>query len=294
MKEWVETIDLESWEGPFSQETKDKAVGALEQGKVVYFPTLFFPINANERPLISDEKVDPKSKNISYDIKNDRLAGTLHAQEEIEILKGMIKRYAITSRKLLELLIPHYTAGLIQAKTSYRPVEIEGRVPASYRKDDTRLHVDSFPSNPTKGQRILRVFSNINPQGKPRVWRLGEPFEKVSQKFAPGVKAPLFGSSYLLQLLKITKDYRTLYDHYMMNMHDTMKGDMGYQKNAHQQEVRFPAGSSWMVYTDQASHAAMSGQHVLEQTFHLPVGALQNESTSPLRVLEKLLNKTLV
>jgi hypothetical protein len=88
---------------------------------------------------------------------------------------------------------------------SFRPVEIAGRK-SSYRKDDTLLHVDSFPSNPTRGQRILRVFTNINQEGKPRVWRTGEPFEAVAAKMVPQISPPLFGlAPPLLKLLKITK-----------------------------------------------------------------------------------------
>jgi hypothetical protein len=292
--EWLETIHIPTFEEPISTDVQHRALQALEGGKVVYFPALPFPLYAEEKIFLSPEKVDPKAKNISYDIRKDRLAGTLHTGDSAELLKKMIKRYALLSRAFLGRLIPHYSSGIVQAKTSFRPVEIAGRKNPSYRKDDTLLHVDSFPSNPTKGQRILRIFTNVNPDGKPRVWRLGEPFENVSRKFSPKVSTPFLGFATLLKLLKITKDYRTLYDHYMLKMHDMMKGDANYQKNVLQTEVRFPAGSSWMVYTDQVSHAATAGQHVLEQTFHLPVQALKNECTSPLRVLEKQLKRKLV
>lgn len=291
---WLETLNIQDWDEPLSQDTQYKAVKALEEGRVVYFPSLAFPLNADEKQFLSPENVDPKSKNISYDIRKDTLGGTLYTGEKADLLKVMIRRYAKANRRFMDSLIPEYKKHLIQARTSYRPVEIEGRKAPSYRKDDTLLHVDSFPANPTKGQRILRFFTNVNPHGKPRVWLLGEPFEQVAKKFAPAISDPFMGSAYLLKLLKITKDYRTLYDHYMLNMHDKMKGDGAYQKNVLQKEVHFPAGSSWIVYTDQVSHAALSGQYVLEQTYHLPVGALKNENTSPLRVLEQCLNRSLV
>jgi hypothetical protein len=41
-------------------------------------------------------------------------------------------------------------------------------------------------------------------------------------------------------------------------------------------------------------HAARSGQYQLEQTFLLPVGAMIDERTSPLRVLERLKGRRLV
>src|SRR5262249_3391489 len=100
--------------------------------------------------------------------------------------------------------------------------------------------------------------------------------------------------STLLKLLRITKSYRTLYDHYMLHIHDKMKADENYQCNADQQELRFPPGCTWIVQTDQVSHAAMAGQFLLEQTFNLPINAMQEETKSPLRILERLLNKPLV
>lgn len=289
----LETIDLAKWDGLISKAIQEKSVKALENGKVLYFPTLPFVIFPEEYQFLSTEKIDPKSKNISYDLHHDRLGGSLRVGEEAQKLKNMIKRYALTTRNFVENLIPFYKSHLIQAKTSMRPVEIFGRK-SSYRKDDTLLHVDAFPSNPTKGQRILRVFTNINFEGKSRVWRIGEPFEKVVEKMLPRVSSPIFGFAHLLKFLRITKSYRTPYDHYMLHMHNQMKGDADYQRNVTQEEIHFPPGSSWMVFTDQVSHAAMSGQHVLEQTFHLPVRGLNDESTAPLRVMEKFLQRSLL
>lgn len=288
----LEHFEIQDWEQPISQSVQTKAIQSLENGQVLYFPSLPFVLHDNERPFLSPEIVDPKTKNISYDIRKDRLAGSIQSEKEAAELKAMIKRYATTSRHFLENLIPHYSPFLIQAKTSFRPVEISGRK-SSYRKDDSLLHVDSFPSSPTKGQRILRVFTNINPEGEPRVWRLGEPFEDVVEKILPRASSPIWGVASFLQLVGITKDYRTEYDHYMLQIHDTMKGDNHYQKTVPQSEARFPPGSTWIVFTDQVSHAAMSGQHVLEQTFHLPVNGIKNTATNPLMVLEKRLNRQL-
>src|SRR3546814_5569584 len=78
--------------------------------------------------------------------------------------------------------------------------------------------VDAFPSVPNHGNRILRVFSNINPHGKSRIWRLGEPFEEVAKRFLPQIRMPLKATSILLKALNITKSKRTLYDHYMLKM----------------------------------------------------------------------------
>lgn len=284
--EFLETLSLENMDQTPSKEIQSTAIQALEQGKVLFFPNLSFPLEPSERCFLSPTKVDPKSKNISYDIRNHKLGGTLCQGEEAEALKAMMHRYATKSRQLVDQLFPSYNSHIIQARTSYRPVEASGR-PQSYRKDDTRLHVDAFPANPTKGQRIMRVFTNVNPEGKPRVWRLGEPFSDVVDQMAPRVRPPFPGLFFLLKALRITKGYRTLYDHYMLKIHDLMKGDMNYQKNAKQIEVKFPSGATWIVFSDQVSHAAMSGQYLFEQTFHLPVEGMRDPSTSPLKVLER-------
>jgi hypothetical protein len=289
----LEHIDIEKWDQLIPKHVQNKAIHSLEHGSILYFPSLPFLLHENELPFLSPNITDPKSKNISYDARKDRLRGTICSEKETSELKSMLKRYAFTSRQFLEKLIPHYIPFLIDAKTSFRPVEICGRK-SSYRKDDTLLHVDSFPSNPTKGYRILRIFTNINPEQKPRVWRVGEPFDNVVEKMISRVSSPIWGIASILKLLRITKDYRTPYDHYMLQIHKTMKGDNHYQKTVPQFEVQFPSGSTWIVFTDQVSHAAMAGQHVLEQTFHLPIDGIKHTSTNPLKVLEKHLNKALV
>src|SRR5260364_180195 len=170
---------------------------------------------------------------------------------------------------------------------SYRPLEIQGRK-TSLRKDDTSLHVDAFPSSPNQGKRILRLFCNINPNRQDRVWRIGESFTDVARHFLPQIQSPVPGSARLLQMLGITKSCRTLYDHFMLQLHDLMKRDNAYQQNVRATEIRFPAGSSWIVQTDHVSHAALSGQYLLEQTFYLPVEAMACPEKSPLRILEHL------
>lgn len=293
MSKLLETFEIQDWNTDPSVAVQNKAVNALESGKVLYFPHLAFPFSQKEQLFYSPDKVDPQAKNISYNIKNDKLGGSLYEGQEAEMLKEMIKRYALAAKKFLAKLIPHYNETIIQAKTSFRPVEIFGRK-SSFRKNDTLLHVDAFPSSPNGGERILRFFTNVNPEGKPRVWRLGEPFENVAEKMLPRISSPLYGVSHALKFLGITKGFRTPYDHYMLKMHDGMKSDSEYQKKVSQEEIRFPPGSSWIVFTDQVSHAAMSGQHVLEQTFNLPVRGLKNPATAPLKVLETKLQKTLV
>ena len=56
----------------------------------------------------------------------------------------------------------------------------------------------------------------------------------------------------------------------------------------------FPALSTWVVFTDRVMHAALAGQFLLEQTFYLPVAAMQDEQYAPLRILEDICKRKLV
>lgn len=290
----LENFSAQKWNEHFPDSAQQHAIKSLEDGNILYFPNLTFPLTSDEQIFLSPDFSDPGAKNISYQADTNKLWGVQHLSDlQHQQLKKMLGRFSHYSFDLIKGILPHYAKQLTVARTSYRPVQISGRI-TSYRKDDKRLHVDAFPSAPNQGKRILRVFCNINPHGEDRVWRIGEPFDKVANRFIPQIVKPIMGSAALLRLLKITKSYRTPYDHYMLKLHNLMKADEEYQKNAEQQEVRFPPGSTWIVQTDNVSHAAMQGQYVLEQTYYLPVKAMRDEAKSPLRILEKILNQKLV
>jgi hypothetical protein len=285
-------FELESWAGPFDDATQTSAQDALESGKVLYFPNLPFVLLADETGLLTDALSNGRAKNISRD-PDGRIQGDTASPEESARLSAMMARFAAQSRDLVLGLFPTFAAGIDQARTSYRPVEIAGRI-YSPRNDDKRLHVDAFPSRPQHGRRILRVFSNIHPKGGARVWNVGEPFEDVAKRYAAHARKPLPLEPWLFEILGVTRGRRTDYDYLMLGLHDGAKLDAQYQENSPQLEFSFPAGTTWLCFTDQTMHAALSGQFCLEQTFHLPIEALRFPERSPLRVLERLSGRTLV
>jgi hypothetical protein len=230
---------------------------------------------------------------VSFDPATGRVSGASATGESAERLRGMLARFSDEAEAFVRRACPAYADRLRVGRTSFRPVEIAGRE-SSWRKDDTRLHVDSFPATPVQDQRILRVFANVNPDGRPRSWRVGEDFRGLAARFAPRLRAPMPGTALLLHVLHLTKTRRSPYDALMLQLHDRMKEDTAYQSAAPQQPFDFPPGSAWIAFTDQVSHAAMSGQHQLEQTFLLPVRAMLDEGRSPLRILEGLKGRSLI
>lgn len=288
----IETIDIDRWSGPFSGADKDRARDALERGDVLFFPRLGYPLDDTARTLLSPEFGDGKAKNVSLDPNAGMLRGTGAAGAERRRLQAMMAAFAGAATSCIEALVPAYGAGLERGRTSYRPAEIAGRS-YSALKDDTRLHVDAFPSTPTGGRRILRFFANINPTGAARYWRVGEDFADFAGRFVRRLPPPSAAAALLLSAVGATRGRRSAYDQLMLALHNAAKRDIAYQQTAPQREFAFPAGSSWLCFTDQVVHAAFAGQYALEQTFYLDVAAMAEPVRSPLRQLERLTGRPL-
>jgi hypothetical protein len=255
----------------------------IETGKVVYLPNLSFTVDNPE--LLHPSVVDAKKKNVSYDYQSKRLRGVAENSLYHRELHSMMHAYADYAQQLIIGLFPEYHSALRWGRTSYRPVEILGRQ-RSKRQDDTRVHVDAFPATPVQGWRILRVFCNVNPNHQPRVWNLGDNFNTVLTNFGPQLPTYKPWKAAVLQYLRITKTLRSAYDHYMLHLHDQMKLDDYYQAQVKKTRIDFAAQSTWIVFTDQVSHAALSGQYALEQTFYLPISAMANPDLSPFKQIE--------
>jgi hypothetical protein len=280
------------WDHAFGQQEQNDLLDQLENGQVLLFDGLRFALTSAEEGLLSPTVSDGRSKNVAIDPLSGKVSGTALEGADLERLRQMVVRFSLQARAFLEHLLPRYAGRLETRLASYRPVGVAGRETSS-RKDDARLHVDAFASRPNQGRRILRVFCNINPEGQPRTWLLGEPFEPYARHFAPGVRLQLPFEASALHALGITKSQRTAYDHLMLGLHDHGKLDDDYQRDAWRARFDFPAGSTWVCFTDQVLHAALGGQYLLEQTFLLPVSAMLHEGRSPLHILERLSGRRL-
>ncbi len=289
----LKPIAVNNWHNNPSNEISQEAIQALEHGKIVFLPQLNFTLSADENSLLSPALTNPKRKNICFNPHSGETRGAAASALQQVQLKILMQRYYQHTLGLVSTLFPSYQKHLIAGRTSLRTVEISGRS-SSYKKDDSRVHVDSFAATPVNGLRILRVFSNINPHGVARIWQTGESFSTVAKRFLPEIPSISTVEQYLLRLFKVTKALRSPYDHFMLNIHNKMKKDRAYQQSVIKTTLALPPKSSWIVYSDQVSHAAISGQHVLEQTFYLPSTAMHYPETTPLFVLEEMLKHSLI
>jgi hypothetical protein len=286
----VVTLDVASWRPAASPARTDELARSLEAGSVLTLPRLAFAFEGDEPRFLDPKWSDGRAKNISLD--GTAIKGAHGDADDLRALARMVGRFAANASGLIAALFPRYAPHLTRARTSYRPQPATGRS-MSWRKDDSRLHVDAFPSRPNRGERILRVFCNVNPHGEDRVWRVGEPFEPMARRFMPGIRAMRRSESALLAALRVTKGRRSDYDHLMLGLHDSAKADLDYQRECPQEEVRFAPGTTWICFSDQVMHAAVAGQYMLEQTIHLPLSALYLPDLSPLAILERLTGRSL-
>ena len=267
----------------------------LERGNILFFPRSPFPLPATERDFLLDQKQTGAGfhKNIAYRPAEDRLTGMgKMAAPETKHLKSILRAYSDWAEGFLGQWMPEYARNWKRDFASYRSIEEQGRAARTTARNDL-AHVDAFPTRPTHGDRILRVFTNINPV-KGRVWITSETFAGLAERFARQVgipAAPAAGAQSFTRLAKalgIRQWTRSPYDSFMLRFHDFLKENTEFQEQCIKQRWEFPPGSCWICYTDMVSHAVLSGQFALEQTFIISRKAMVLPQQSPIRILERI------
>ena len=263
----------------------------LEHDGLVVLHGVSFRLAPEEADLLAPDFSDGNAKNISL-APGGAVRGAAGQPNDIERIRALMLRFSTWARSLIVERAPGYAGALETGRTSFRPRAVDDE-PVSPRKDDRRLHVDAFASQPTGGRRILRVFTNINPDGEARAWRVGEPFETYARRWVAGARIPSPIETWALERIGVTRERRTPYDSVMLALHDAAKLDVDYQRDSPRRVVEFPPGTTWIAFTDSLVHAAVRGSYALEQTFYLPLAAMVTPETAPVRILERLTGRAL-
>ncbi len=267
----------------------------LERGGILFFsrPPFALPEEHCKFLLALRPAGSRLHKNVSYRPETDVLRGFDDGESRArvhEILRG----YATEVCEFVAGFLWPYAQKFLMDYASFRPLEEEGRDLPLHKRNDL-LHVDAFPSRPTRGGRILRIFTNVNPE-KPRVWTVGERFPQLAARYAQNAGLMRFAGEPTsarafkkgLSRLGVVPD-RAPYDRFMLHFHDWLKENADFQDTPQGKErMEFPPMATWLVFTDGVPHAALSGQFAMEQTFIIPVDALVEPGVSPLQVLERL------
>ncbi|HEY6967813.1 MAG TPA: Kdo hydroxylase family protein, partial [Candidatus Angelobacter sp.] len=238
----------------------------LERGKILFFRDVPFDFPQGDRDFLLSQKQTGSRfhKNISYRPGTDILKGVASDSPDRERLHGIMRNFSQAASKFVSRLLAPYAASVKMDFASFRPLEEMNRDLPLHKRNDL-LHVDAFPTRPTRGARILRFFININPAAG-RVWNIGESFDAFMPRLAKAQKiSPPFRGPFLRGLVRTAATLglpvtdRTRYDEYMLYLHDWLKESNDFQQNWPKQQLIFPPGCAWMVYTDGVPHAVLSG-----------------------------------
>lgn len=274
----------------------------LEEGHILLFEQAPFPLpDAAERAALAGVRQASAAyhKNISYRPGEDRVKGIAKGSGDEAAVRRALRTYSQNATRLLTELFPGYAAQWKLDFASFRPVEERGRQ-LSLRARNDLIHIDAFPTRPTNGSRILRVFTNVNPIAS-RLWITTDTFEVLAPRLAMdaglggiatrarsgwrGVRRRLGG---LARRLGLAREARSPYDRFMLGFHHYLKANTTFQTDCPKYRWEFPPGSTWIVLTDMVPHAVESGQFALEQTVIVPREALVRPDVAPITVLERL------
>jgi hypothetical protein len=266
----------------------------LEQGQILFFAEPPFAFSKEDAGfLIHQPQTGSRlHKNISYRPEKDVMHGFGGDPKDEGRAQQILRNYASEVTRFVSTLLAPYAGKMQRDYASFRPLEEEGRDLPLHKRNDL-LHVDAFPSRPTHGGRILRVFTNVNPS-KGRVWLTGERFPSLAKRYAQSAGLESIVKSdtrrqtlHLLHAVGIPVPDRSAYDEFMLRFHDFLKENSDFQQ-AEKERIEFPPMSTWLVFTDGVPHAALSGQFAMEQTFIVPRKALVSPSDSPIGILEAI------
>ena len=273
----------------------------LEQGNILFFDHTPFGLSDEDREVLRSTGLSSSShhKNIAYRPAADKVTGfDPAAVRDRESLRAVMRGYSERALQFLRTLLPLYMENCRVDFASFRPQEEEGRELPTKKRNDL-LHVDAFPTRPTGGDLILRLFTNIN-LTKPRVWLTSDPFEPLARRYAvdaglPGVASRPGGPvlNRLLRAAGFPVVQRSAYDRFMLGFHDYLKFNREYQETCAKYRFEFPPASTWMVFTDIVPHAVLSGQHALEQTVIVRRENLARREHAPVEILQAICNRPL-
>jgi hypothetical protein len=277
----------------------------LELGNILFFAQTPFELAAADREFLLTQKQSGAGyhKNIAYRPQQDVLTGfSTSSRQDRERLHQVMRAYSESVTRLLTELLPTYATRWRMDFASFRPQQEQGRALRPRARNDL-LHTDSFPTRPTFGDRILRVFTNVSPS-QSRVWITGGTFDALAAQFArPGGamagwlprKAPPSLVGRTSEILKglarkggLPIPQTSPYDRFMLQFHHFLKQNEDFQQDCPKQQWDFPPNSTWIVFTDMVAHAVLSGQFALEQTYIVAKDSLILPEKAPANVLDRL------
>jgi hypothetical protein len=279
----------------------------LERGRILFFPSAPFSLpSAEDLEFLRAEL--PKHldrKNVSFYPRDDRLVGVAGSGVLAHRAARVLRGHANAVQAFLRGRMPEFTQGWVVGTSSFRPLQERGRDLGSHASNEL-VHVDAGAYGATHGGRVLRFFVNVHPT-EDRIWATRGTFPDLWEKHARA--AGFSRGAGGLDLSERpwdkarTRALRAIaglgveragmidgspYDRAMRRFHNYMKDDAAFRQGKDgYAELVFPPFSAWAVLTDMVSHACLSGQHALVDTFVIPLERCRLAELTPYRVMQQ-------
>ena len=279
---------------------------ALERGDIVHFPRcpIELPDESDLQFLREGVAGRLRNKNISYHPETDSVPGLRAEPDLVARAQRILKQHAHRVEAFLTRRMPTITRDWTIGTSSFRPIQEKGRNLSPHASNEL-VHIDAGAYGPTNGDRILRFFVNVNPV-EDRVWATRGAFPDLYARFGRAAQVTpdtrrrvslergaldklrtgflcTVAAAGLPQAMLIDS---SPYDRTMRQFHNYMKDEPAFRDDTSSQvEIRFAPFSAWMVFTDMVSHASLSGQHALVNTFLLRLRHCRLPQFAPYRIL---------
>ena len=281
-----------------------RLVERLERGDVLLFPpgALTLPPQEDLEYLRRELGAAIKLKNISYHPEGDYLSGIKRDPVRARRVRAVLFEHNREVQALLRGRLPEYAADWRVGKVNFRPLQERGRELPRHSSNEL-LHVDAFASGATHGDRVLRFFTNIHPT-QSRLWKSAGLFPALFDEFRepagiasigesglrPGLPERAFsGLLHAVARMGVAQPLAvdtSPYDRAMHRFHNYLKDDDTFQRDEGRcVRMEFPPFHSWAVLTDMVSHAAISGQHALVNTFYVKQSCCVHPELSPINII---------
>lgn len=264
--------------------------GQLERGDIGVWPAcpFFSPAGADREILLNPLRAHVGTKDISYDPATQRFSGRRLPPPAVATdLQDVLTRFSAAAQAWLAETFPEYAGGLTPDRVTWHGTEEATRKLRHTARNDL-LHIDNFPTRPTHGRRILRLFLNVHPTD-PQVWGTSERFPALLDRYRAKHAVPSKSEAEWLALggrwLKLFRagwEGRSEYDALMLRLHHFLKNDHAFQTRAARRLWTFPPGTAWLAFTDSLSYAWLRGRQTLEQSFFVSRDVLREPDESPL------------
>jgi hypothetical protein len=273
----------------------DPSADALEQSDLVVFPVC--PFRLPPAGQLEFLRRQPTAGFGHKDVSYDPLAGRLGAQRgthpsEARRLADVLADFSAAATAWIKVNYPGYAAGLFPDRVTLRTEE-EATRPLRLTARNDLIHIDSFPTRPTGGRRILRLYFNINATD-PHVWATSERFPQLLARYAARHRVPvrtrhewMASAHSMVRLFTGRGPVRSAYDAWMLRLHHFLKEDEGFQAQPARKMWSFPPRSMWLLFSDAVSHGLLRGRFALDHSFFVDQNSLARPGDSPLAELER-------